>query len=293
MKLISEFLYFSGAQYIMVHNQCYAFEVALKNTLQESIPDIIKSNFAGGLRWFSLLISSTSTAESQGAISSSLMSVLTDVLREISNRPSPLNSLLQARFGLYGMPFESELFDLELPSLNNKNTSTSYASLLKPNNAQHNNLSDLKNFCSSEGSEMRVPMQLRRKGIINHFNGLLEVEPIHYVCCATSEATRIENMDTISLQSSNIIEDILIESPGQNGVVKLGSMKMPTQMEPKKNEDPAKFEIGIANELKNAFVDKIFYSQIKKHAKYDKLKSLIKTDGSSKIFFVDNYWMYI
>lgn len=270
----------------MDQNQSYAFEMALKNTLQDSIPDMIKSNYAGGLRWFSLLISSTSTADSQGAISSSLMNILTDVLREIYNRPSPLNSLLQARFGLYGMPFESELFDLELPSLSNKNSSTSYASLMKPNNAQHSNLSDLKNFCSSEGSEMRVPMQLRRKGISNHFKGLLEVEPIHYVCFATSEATRIENMDSMSMQSSNIIEDILIESPGQNGVVKLGSMKMPAQMEPKKNETELdKLEIGLANEMKNVFVDKIFYSQIKKHAKYDKLKSLIKTDGSSKYFF--------
>lgn len=267
----------------MDQNQCYAFEIALKSTLQESIPDMVKSNYAGGLRWFSLLISSTSTADSQGSISSSLMNILIDVLREISNRPSPLNSLLQARFGLYGMPFESELFDLELPSLSNKNSSTSYASLLKPNNAQHSNLSDLKNFCSSEGSEMRVPMQLRRKGISNHFKGLLEVEPIHYVCCSTSEATRIENMDSMSMQSSNIIEDILIESPGQNGVVKLGSMKMPMQMEPKKNETELdKLEIGLTNEMKNVFVDKIFYSQIKKHAKYDQLKSLIKTDVSSK-----------
>lgn len=43
--------------------------------------------------------------------------------------------------------------------------------------------------------------------------GLLEVEPLHFTCCAASEATRVENMDSAAaMQSNNIIDDIIFET---------------------------------------------------------------------------------
>lgn len=134
---------------MMDQQQSYSFEVALKNAILDSVPNMIRSNYAGALRWFSILIAGTSTAESQGVISTSLIKLLIDVLNEISNRPNPLNSLLQARFGLYLTPFESELFDSDLTALNKNNCNFSYAPVLKSagGSGQNSQLSDLKSFC--------------------------------------------------------------------------------------------------------------------------------------------------
>lgn len=137
---------------MMDQKQSYTFEVALKNGILESIPFMVNSNYAGSLRWFSILIAGTSSAESQGVISTSLMKLLIEVLQEISNRPNPMNSLLQSRFGLYSTPFESELFDSDLTALNKNNFSVFYASVLKAAGSgngqqQQNQLSDLKSFC--------------------------------------------------------------------------------------------------------------------------------------------------
>lgn len=147
-----------GAQNIVDQKQCFSFEVALKNSILASIPDIIQTTHAGAIRWFTMLISATSNVESQGAISTALMKLLIEVLNEISERPNAMNSILQSRFGLYGMPFESELFDAELPSIG-RNSNTPYCNVFMTKSGattvngqtqqQQNQFSDLKNFCSS------------------------------------------------------------------------------------------------------------------------------------------------
>jgi baculoviral IAP repeat-containing protein 6 (apollon) len=148
-----------GAQNIVDQKQCFSFEVALKNSILVSIPDIIQTSHAGAVRWFTMLISATSNAESQGVISTALMKLLIDVLNEIAERPNAMNSVLQSRFGLYGMPFESELFDAELPSIG-RNNNVPYCNVFltksgsgstngQQQQQQNNQFSDLKNFCSS------------------------------------------------------------------------------------------------------------------------------------------------
>lgn len=149
-----------GAQNIVDQKQCFSFEVAMKNSILASIPNITKTTHAGAVRWFTMLITATSNVESQASISTALMKLLIEVLEEIGNRPNPMNSILQSRFGLYGMPFESELFDSELPSIG-RNSSASYCNVFytksgatttngqQQQQQQQNQFSDLKNFCSS------------------------------------------------------------------------------------------------------------------------------------------------
>lgn len=158
VKLVISTLH--GAQNIVDQKQCFSFEVALKSSVLTAIPDIIKTTYAGAVRWFTMLISATSNAESQGAISTALMKLLIEVLNEISERPNNMNSILQSRFGLYGMPFESELFDSELPSIG-RNSNIPYCNVFLTKSGatsttangqqqqQQNQFSDLKNFCSS------------------------------------------------------------------------------------------------------------------------------------------------
>ena len=108
------------------------------------------------------MITATSNFDSQALISVAIMRLLIDVLTEISKRPNALNSILQSRFGLYGMPFESELFDTELP-LFGKGTNVLYSNVFLPKSnggavsssgvqqQQHQNqFSDLKSFCAGK-----------------------------------------------------------------------------------------------------------------------------------------------
>jgi baculoviral IAP repeat-containing protein 6 (apollon) len=150
-----------GAQNMVDQKQCMGFENALKSAILASVPSILKTSHAGSLRWFTMLITATSNYDSQGPISVAIMRLLLDVLVEMSKRSSSLNSILQSRFGLYGMPFESELFDAEVPSFG-KGTNLSYCNIFLPktnsvgvNNGaqqqqqqQQNQFSDLKSFCS-------------------------------------------------------------------------------------------------------------------------------------------------
>lgn len=282
VKLIINTLH--GAQNMIDQKQCQSFENALKSSLLNSIPDITKSTHAGALRWFTMLISATSNLESQGPISVAIIKLLIDVLNEISKRPNTLNSILQSRFGLYGMPFESELFDAELP-LFGKGNNIAYSNVFLPKSnggtvpngvqqqqqQQQNQFSDLKSFCQGETSELRVPIHLRRKSISNHIKGLLEVEPLHFVCCSTSEATRIENMDSMPMQSNNVIDDIVIETPPQMqmgiGTSKLVTnehiIKMPNEKIILESELDKKYDSQYM--LAKNVVDKIFYSHMKKH----------------------------
>lgn len=56
------------------------------------------------------------------------------------------------------------------------------------------------------------PSQIRRKSISNQLRGLLEVEPLHFTCCAASEATRVEKMDSVTAAPTNssLIDDIMM-----------------------------------------------------------------------------------
>lgn len=122
---------------------------------------------------------------------------------------------------------------------------------------------------------MKIPLQLRRKSISNNFKGLLEVEPIQYTCCSTSEATRIENIDSVSvIQSTNIIDDILTDAPSNTCFIKLPHDSKDAK---KSSEiDMDKYEIGMSNNVHKILVDKIFMSQLKKHKFKDDIKSCEK-----------------
>lgn len=96
------------------------------------------------------------------------------------------------------------------------------------------------------------------------------MEPLHFVCCSTSEATRIESIDASSSQT-NVIDDILIETPPQMsiGTSKLVTnnhvIKMPTDKTIHHNDVELDKKYDSQYVLAKNVVDKIFYSHMKKH----------------------------
>lgn len=135
---------------------------------------------------------------------------------------------------------------------------------------------------------------MRKKSINNHIKGLLEVEPLHFTCSSTSEATRIENMDSIASQATSIIDDILIETPPQIGTSKLiGNehiIKIPNEKISFNNDTEPEKKVESPYALAKNVVDKIFYSQIKKN-KYKEPYIKTGTTSNTPIFTGDEEFM--
>ena len=105
------------------------------------------------------------------------------------------------RFGLYGCPLEPDLFDID-PPMQVKSSSSgtvSYAGAVSGGSGSTGSdeidFQDLFNMTSSGGSE-KLSGSGKMEQISRHISGLLEVEPLHYTCHATSDGTRIERLDT-------------------------------------------------------------------------------------------------
>lgn len=224
-----------------------------------------------------LLIAGTASLDSQNEIAVVCIRLLYDVSAELVKRNNPHELLLRLRFGLYGLPFEPELFDAELPNLSKaSNLIYTYVPASKPSGIQLNNQPmDLKSFCVSEGNEFKVlPFQFRRKGIGSHFKGTLEVEPLHFTFTTTSEATRLENTDSAFPQSTHVIDDIMLDTPMNN--LETGNFA-PTTSSSKKEIDKENLDNDIMNNVKNILVDKIFYSTIKKNKLKEDIKEVAKS----------------
>lgn len=125
------------------------FQGALKHAIMTCLPELVAAKNAGPMRWFNLLVSSTSTQNSQRDIGKSCLQLLLSVANEMAARWNPYTSVLRTRFGLYGLPFEPDLFDAELP-LSSKLTAApgSLSSILKNAASAQNSVIDLKKFCS-------------------------------------------------------------------------------------------------------------------------------------------------
>lgn len=211
-------------------NVCNAFEQTLNDAIIKCLPDVVNCNNAGALRWFALLISGTTLAENHLSIADHCLTLLKSVAEELQKRNNPYTALLRTRFGLHGSPFDSEVFDAQLmdgrvafgggvaypfgcgPSTNGlsmnggsssagctnagKSAGGSAGGTLGSSVLSGPSSIDLRLMCFADGADLKCLFdQLRNRSIGSHFVGLLEVEPLHYSCCATSDATRLENVD--------------------------------------------------------------------------------------------------
>nr|XP_014092668.2 baculoviral IAP repeat-containing protein 6 isoform X3 [Bactrocera oleae] len=193
-------------------------DVAIKDAVANTFNELPRAKFASVVRWYAMLACATSTLESHNGISELCVKLLAEIAKEIDVRWDPYCSLLSTRFGLYGFPFEPEIFDYDLPNVNKSNVvlPSSLMNMIRSNAGlmQAAGL-DIKKLCSIDGVDFRTfPHLIKCKSVSNQLRGLLEVEQLHYTCASTSEATRIDNMDTVSASSaSNINMEELIVAP--------------------------------------------------------------------------------
>lgn len=94
---------------------------------------------------------------------------------------------------------------------------------------------------------------MRRKAVSSQLRGLLEVEPLHFTCCSASEATRVENVDSILSSQNTIIDDILFDSPAQS--VHHNDVTIPN----KYNEKGEDISMGSVKEILS---ENMFYTSV-------------------------------
>ncbi|XP_037827973.1 baculoviral IAP repeat-containing protein 6 isoform X2 [Lucilia sericata] len=194
-------------------------DTALRDAIYNTFNELPLAKHASVVRWYVMLACITSSNKTYNSISEMCVKLLMDISEEINRRWDPYGALIGTRFGLYGFPFEPDIFDYDLPNVNKNNVNfTSTLMNIIRNNAGLVQAAgiDIKKLCSIDGVDFRTfPHLIKCKSVSNQLRGLLEVEQLHFTCAATSESTRIDNMDTVSANtsSSNVNMDDLLIAP--------------------------------------------------------------------------------
>ncbi|XP_029637353.1 baculoviral IAP repeat-containing protein 6 isoform X1 [Octopus sinensis] len=202
-----------------------SFSYSLLQALLECLPLLPSGYSAGALRWFFTLLNIVKQMN-DSLVAEKCVSMLTKVAKCYYNRDIPLHSLLKARYGLQGHPFDPDLFDI-YPANSLRQSSSPYTytsaaatntpaaqSFQPPPQQDEMDYYDLFNQLSDKQCD-KFPSEYLRHNIL----GLLEVEPLHFTCHATSDSTKMERLDSGPSGSSSIP---IVGSSGLSGTVNFG-----------------------------------------------------------------------
>ncbi|XP_018120697.1 baculoviral IAP repeat-containing protein 6 isoform X4 [Xenopus laevis] len=160
------------------------FGCVLLKALLENITYLPSAATGGSVYWYFVLLNYVKDEDLAGC-STACASLLTAASRQLQDRLTPMEALLQTRYGLYSSPFDPVLFDLEVSGSSSKNIYNSSASI------QSDEI-DLSDVLLGSG---KVNSCAAAEGSFTSLTGLLEVEPLHFTCVSTSDGTRIERDD--------------------------------------------------------------------------------------------------
>ncbi|XP_071013355.1 dual E2 ubiquitin-conjugating enzyme/E3 ubiquitin-protein ligase BIRC6 isoform X19 [Oncorhynchus clarkii lewisi] len=160
------------------------FGMNLLNALLDNMPYLPAAATGGSVFWYFVLLNYVKDEDLSGS-STACASLLTAVSRQLQDRLTPLEALLQTRYGLYSSPFDPVLFDLEVSGSSCKNAFNSSIGV------QSDEI-DLSEILSGNG---KVSSCAAAEGSFTALTGLLEVEPLHFTCISTSDGTRVERDD--------------------------------------------------------------------------------------------------
>ncbi|KAM4615408.1 dual E2 ubiquitin-conjugating enzyme/E3 ubiquitin-protein ligase BIRC6 [Polymixia lowei] len=160
------------------------FGMGLLKALLDNMPYLPAAATGGSVFWYFVLLNYVKE-EDLASCSTACASLLTAVSRQLQDRLTPLEALLQTRYGLYSSPFDPVLFDLEVSGSSCKNAFNSSIGV------QSDEI-DLSDILSGNG---KVSSCAAAEGSFTALTGLLEVEPLHFTCISTSDGTRVERDD--------------------------------------------------------------------------------------------------
>uniref|UniRef100_A0A7M4F7Q2 Dual E2 ubiquitin-conjugating enzyme/E3 ubiquitin-protein ligase BIRC6 n=1 Tax=Crocodylus porosus TaxID=8502 RepID=A0A7M4F7Q2_CROPO len=160
------------------------FGSVLLKALLDNMPLLPAAATGGSVYWYFVLLNYVKDEDLAGC-STTCATLLTAVSRQLQDRLTPMEALLQTRYGLYSSPFDPVLFDLEMSGSSCKNVYNSSMGV------QSDEI-DLSDVLSGNG---KISSCAAAEGSFTSLTGLLEVEPLHFTCVSTSDGTRIERDD--------------------------------------------------------------------------------------------------
>lgn len=228
------------------------FDVVLFDALLNLLSDIEQIQSAGGLQCIMLLLYKVMNQEHLQELTTKCLSLLFRISDELMKRTNQYHLILRSRFGLYGTPFEPELFDIEPPPPGkSSSTSVTYASVVNGDNNANNmiNNNDFYTVYSFNKDNLDpkdvlttmpdTKIKLRNVTPSRLLRGLLETEPLHFTCLSASDGTRLERADInhgnlfnfvpltvnsshqTTLGTKKVDSDINIEKFAPSGVTKI------------------------------------------------------------------------
>ncbi|XP_064622207.1 baculoviral IAP repeat-containing protein 6-like isoform X2 [Lineus longissimus] len=195
-----------------------SFSFTLLQALIECLPLIPRAISAGALHWYFSLLNRVKCMDIN-LVGQRCSDMLSLVAKHYSDKINPIYNLLKARYALYGSPEDPDLFDIEPPhnikpssTVTNSSTYASVVAGVSNSNPTFGSggTNTTSNGTSSntgkEESDFEDLLTLtagfeksQRSGndqFMRQMVGLLEVEPLHFTCHATSDGTRMERMDS-------------------------------------------------------------------------------------------------
>ncbi|XP_028323473.1 baculoviral IAP repeat-containing protein 6 isoform X3 [Gouania willdenowi] len=162
------------------------FGGSLLKALLDNMPYLPAAATGGSVFWYFVLLNYVKEEDLAGC-STACASLLTAMSRQLQDRLTPLEALLQTRYGLYSSPFDPVLFDLEVSGSSCRNA-------FNNNVGVQSDEIDLSDILSGNG---KVSSCAAAEGSFTALTGLLEVEPLHFTCISTSDGTRVERDDAM------------------------------------------------------------------------------------------------
>ncbi|XP_054979504.1 baculoviral IAP repeat-containing protein 6 isoform X9 [Sorex araneus] len=168
------------------------FGSVLLKALLDNMSFLPAAATGGSVYWYFVLLNYVKDEDLAGC-STACASLLTAVSRQLQDRLTPMEALLQTRYGLYSSPFDPVLFDLEMNGSSWKNVA----------NNSVGGQSDEIDFSDVLSGTGKGSSCAAAEGSFTSLTGLLEVEPLHFTCVSTSDGTRIERDDASTFTVSS------------------------------------------------------------------------------------------
>ncbi|XP_055983998.1 baculoviral IAP repeat-containing protein 6 isoform X2 [Sorex fumeus] len=168
------------------------FGSVLLKALLDNMSFLPAAATGGSVYWYFVLLNYVKDEDLAGC-STACASLLTAVSRQLQDRLTPMEALLQTRYGLYSSPFDPVLFDLEMNGSSWKTVASSSVGV------QSDEI-DFSDVLSGNGKGSSCAAA---EGSFTSLTGLLEVEPLHFTCVSTSDGTRIERDDASTFTVSS------------------------------------------------------------------------------------------
>lgn len=181
------------------------FDTALLRSVTKSMPYLATTVSPGSIKWLTKLAMHVAPLDTDGILNEKCFKLLENIAKQMKSRINPYHMLLQTRFGLYGMPLEASVFDVEPPALGKSSTSqVTYASVVSGESNSSTaptrgeiDLRDLYNLADGKGfSGMNGAWWAQTTSIEAYGSGIAEEMALHVSCHSASEGTKLEQTGT-------------------------------------------------------------------------------------------------